>query len=464
MPRLFPTGRHRSYNKVSLSRAITGQPLPNQAHAESHVSLRSLRLNRRTFLRGAGVSISLPLLEAMSSGAAAATRARAVAPKRLVCIGTEYGMHAPAFFPKTTGTDFAMPELLAPLEKHRRRWTIIEGLDHRVGGGHKGVQAFLTGMRFSFNRGGMYSLDQYAADRIGSETRFASLPLDIGGSNSWSWNRYGVKLQGIGNPQVLFDRLFRQTSAIEQRRRRRELDTRNSILDAVLASARRIDRELGPADRHRFREYLNAIDETERRLKRAGYWLKQPKPSTAESDAALTASPRGNTGRGDKRLDGMRSMFDLLALALQTDSTRIATLHIPGGNGRFQIDGVNDGYHSLSHHGQDLEKISQLKLIEIEYSRELARFIDRLADTRDGKATLLENTMVFFGSGMGNASSHSNRNLPVLVAGGGFQHGRSLKYEPGKTPLCNLYVTMLQRLGIETGSFGNGTSTLTGFA
>ena len=433
------------------------------------MSFRSLKLNRRTFLHGAGVTIGLPLLEAMSTGAPSAARSRETNPKRLVCIGTEYGMHAPAFFPKTTGTDFSMTELLAPLEKHRRKWTIIEGLDHRVGGGHKGVQAFLTGIRFSFNRSGMYSLDQYAADRIGSETRFASLPLDIGGSNSWSWNRYGVKLQGIGNPQLLFDRLFRQTSATEQRTRRRELDTRNSILDAVLASARRIDGKLGPADRHRFREYLNAIDETERRLKQAGYWLKQPKPSATGADDAVAESTRGNKGGGnkgggDKRLDGMRIMFDLLALALQTDSTRIATLHIPGGNGRFQIDGVNDGYHSLSHHGQDPEKISQLKLIEIEYSRALARFIDRLAETRDGKDTLLENTTVFFGSGMGNASSHSNRNLPVLVAGGGFQHGRSLKYEQGKTPLCNLYVTMLQRLGIETGSFGNATGTLTGFA
>ncbi len=430
------------------------------------MSLRSLKLNRRTFLHGTGVTIGLPLLEAMSTAAPSAARNRKADPKRLVCIGTEYGMHAPAFFPRTTGTDFGVPELLAPLEKHRRNWTIIEGLDHRVGGGHKGVQAFLTGQRFSFNRGGMYSLDQYAADRIGSETRFASLPLDIGGSNSWSWNRYGVKLQGIGNPQLLFDRLFRQTSSAERKVRRRELDTRNSIIDAVLASARRIDRDLGPADRHRFREYLNAIDETEQRLKRAGHWLTQPKPSAGEGTAIENRKGKKseNSDSGDKRLDGMRITFDLLALALQTDSTRIATVHIPGGNGRFQIDGVNDGYHSLSHHGQDPEKISQLKLIEIEYSRALARFLDRLADTRDGTHTLLENTTVFFGSGMGNASSHSNRNLPVLVAGGGFQHGRSLKFEPGKTPLCNLYVTMLQQLGIETGSFGNATGTLSGFA
>ena len=419
------------------------------------------KLDRRTFLRGTGVALALPLLEATTPRPAAAAAPRQT-PRRLVCIGSEYGMHAPAFFPTGTGSDFALTELLSPLEKNRRHWSVIEGLDHGVGGGHKGVQAFLTGIRFSFQRSGMYSLDQYAADRIGSETRFASLPLDIGGSNSWSWNRYGVKLQGIGNPQTLFDRLFRQTSEGEKTRRRRELDTRGSILDAVLASARQIDRTLGQNDRHRFREYLNAIDETERRLKRAGFWLNQPKPRGTETGEFPVT--KGNSGGQDKRLTTMKLMFDLLTLALQTDSTRIATLHVPGGNGRFQIDGVGDGYHSLSHHGQDPEKIKQLKLIEVEYSRALARFLDQLAGVSEGDATLLDNTIVYFGSGMGNASSHSNRNLPVLVAGGGFRQGRSLKFTEGKTPLCNLYVSMLQQLGIETDSFSNATGTLTGFA
>ena len=295
------------------------------------------KLDRRTFLRGTGVALALPLLEATTPRPAAAAAPRQ-APRRLVCIGSEYGMHAPAFFPTRTGSDFALTELLKPLEKNRRNWSVIEGLDHGVGGGHKGVQAFLTGVRFSFQRSGMYSLDQYAADRIGSETRFASLPLDIGGSNSWSWNRYGVKLQGIGNPQTLFDRLFRQTSEGEKTRRRRELDTRGSILDAVLASARQIDRTLGHNDRHRFREYLNAIDETERRLKRAGYWLNQPKPRGTETGEVPVT--KGNSGGQDKRLTTMKLMFDLLTLALQTDSTRIATLHVPGGNGSFRVSSI----------------------------------------------------------------------------------------------------------------------------
>ncbi len=416
------------------------------------------KLDRRTFLRGSGVTLALPLLEATCPRTTAAEPSPRQAPRRLVCIGSSYGVHAPAFFPAETGNDFALTELLTPLKNSRRHWSVIEGLDHGVGGGHKGVQAFLTGVRFSFQRGGMYSLDQYAADRIGSETRFASLSLDVGGGSSWSWNRYGVKLRGIGNPQVLFDHLFRQTSTADKSRRHRELDTRGSILDAVLASARQIDRTLGHSDRHRFREYLNAINETERRLKRAGHWLNQPKP---QQDFPGT---KKNSNGQDKRLAIMKLMFDLMTLALQTDSTRIASLHIPGGNGRFQIDGVGDGYHSLSHHGQDPVKIKQLKLIEIEYTRALARFLDQLAAVSEGDGTLLDNTIVYFGSGMGNASSHSNRNLPVLVAGGGFQHGRSLKFAPGKIPLCNLYVSMLQQLGIETDSFSNATGTLTGFA
>ncbi|MDP7277123.1 MAG: DUF1552 domain-containing protein [Planctomycetaceae bacterium] len=416
------------------------------------------KLDRRTFLRGTGVTLALPLLEATCPRTTAAEPSPRQSPRRLVCIGSSYGVHAPAFFPAKTGNDFALTELLTPLKNSRRHWSVVEGLDHGVGGGHKGVQAFLTGVRFSFQRGGMYSLDQYAADRIGSETRFASLSLDVGGGSSWSWNRYGVKLRGIGNPQALFDHLFRQTSTDEKSRQRRELDTRGSILDAVLASARQIDRTLGHNDRHRFREYLNAINETERRLKRAGHWLNQPKPQQE-----FPGTNKSNNGQ-DKRLAIMKLMFDLMTLALQTDSTRIASLHIPGGNGRFQIDGVGDGYHSLSHHGQDPAKIKQLKLIEIEYTRALARFLDQLAAVSEGDGTLLDNTIVYFGSGMGNASSHSNRNLPVLVAGGGFQHGRSLKFPPGKIPLCNLYVSMLQQLGIETDSFSTATGTLTGFA
>ena len=147
-------------------------------------------------------------------------------------------------------------------------------------------------------------------------------------------------------------------------------------------------------------------------------------------------------------------MFDLCALAFRTDSTRIVTIHVPGGNGVLQLDGINDGYHSLSHHGQNPDKIDQLKRVELEYIKELARFIHTLESIPDGNGSLLDHTLIYFGSGMGNASSHSNRNLPVLLAGGNIKHGNSLKYERDSKPLCNLYVSMLQWLGVETDSFG----------
>ena len=148
-------------------------------------------------------------------------------------------------------------------------------------------------------------------------------------------------------------------------------------------------------------------------------------------------------------------MFDLCALAFRTDSTRIVTMHVPGGNGVLKLDGINDGYHSLSHHGQDPKKIEQLKQIELEYIKELAHFIQTLKDIPEENGSMLDHTLIYFGSGMGNASSHSNRNLPVLLAGGNMKHGSSLKYEQDSKPLCDLYVSMLQWMGVETDSFSS---------
>ena len=212
-----------------------------------------------------------------------------------------------------------------------------------------------------------------------------------------------------------------------------------------------MEKKLGSQDRHKFQEYLNAIEETQRRLSRAGYWIGKDKPVLPGSENAL----QHKSGGEERRFVAMRSMFDLCALAFRTDSTRIVTMHIPGGNGVLKLDGINDGYHSLSHHGQDPKKIEQLKQIELEYIKELAHFIQTLKDIPEGNGSMLDHTLIYFGSGMGNASSHSNRNLPVLLAGGNMKHGSSLKYEQDSKPLCDLYVSMLQWMGVETDSFSS---------
>ncbi len=365
-------------------------------------------------------------------------------------------MHAPAFFPSTTGPDYTLPELLVPLQPTRNALTVIEGLDHQLGGGHKGVQGFLTGERFSFSNSSMYSLDQYAADRVGNDTRFPSLTLDLNGTNSWSWNRYGVKMRGIGNPNQLFDMLFQPLLPNEKQRATAEINVEKSVLDTIARSGKQLDNKLGSQDRHKFQEYLNAVEETGRRLDRSRHWIRQDKPAVQDAKNALHQPSSGE----DRRYITMRSMFDLCALAFRTDSTRIVTIHIPGGNGVLKLDGISDGYHSLSHHGQDPEKIRQLKRVELQYVKELARFLNTLKDIPDGNGSMLDHTLIYFGSGMGNASSHSNRNLPVLLAGGNMKHSHSLKYQRDSKPLCNLYVSMLQWLGVETDSFGNSSGNM----
>ena len=235
------------------------------------------------------------------------------------------------------------------------------------------------------------------------------------------------------------------------------------MLDTVLGRAGQFRRGLAQNDRRKFDEYLNAVSEVEKQVLRSDAWLDRPKPALS---AVRSAPEYPDLEReGGRRIAQMRAMYDLAALALQTDSTRVISLKIPGGNASFPIEGVNDGYHSLTHHGKDPAKIAQLKKIEVYYTQELARFLNRLKSIREGDGTLLDHTIVLFGSGMGNASSHSNRNLPTLVAGGGFQHGRSLKFERprnGHNPLCKLFVSLLQQLKIETDSFGPAKGTLTG--
>ncbi|PHR90004.1 MAG: hypothetical protein COA78_35545 [Blastopirellula sp.] len=425
---------------------------------------KSWHIDRRTMLRGAGACLALPFLDSMRSTTQAASGNQPNA-KRLVCIGSDYGMNPEHFFPKQAGRDYELSHYLKPMAAHKNDFTVFGGLDHGVGGGHKGVSAYLTGYRFGYGSSNpMYSLDQYVADQIGSETRFASLPLSVGKGGNCSWNRYGILMQTVHDPQKLFDMMFRQNTDEEKQASHRRAVKEASILDAVLDSSNDLRRKLGKSDKRKFEEYLNSIDETQKRLANSVQWIDRTKP---DSDGGLELlEPTGKEEYFDQRIVQMRIMYDLLALALQTDSTRIASFHIPGGNASFQIDGVDDGYHSLTHHGHDEEKMRQLSLIEIQYTQELSKFLDRMKSIATEDGNLLDDTVVLYGSGMGNASGHSNRNLPMIVAGGRFDHGRSLQYTqgaPGQQSLCNLYVSIMQKLGIEADKFGPSTGRLTDF-
>ncbi len=370
-------------------------------------------------------------------------------------------MNPGGFFPEQTGEDYDFPPLLRPLEKHRPDFSIFNNLDHPgVGGGHGCSNTLLNGMELKDTRDHpqrLHSLDQLLAEQIGQKTRFPSLRLGSGGI---SWSRGGMILPTDGSPTRVFSRLFLEDNAKGKANQRRFLDEDGSILDVVHADAKRLGARVTAVDRAKLDEYLTAVREVELKLQRQTKWLDVPKPKA--SDEII----RGN----DEVVVDLNYpyntpvMYDLMVLALQTRSTNVITFGHPGGNRLFPFEGVELGYHSLTHHGKRPDLLRQLTIIELYYTQQLSRFLDRMKETRDvdGKP-LLDSTVVLFGSGMGNASSHSSRNLPILLAGGGFKTGQHHRFERNGRdgrPLCDLYVSILQKLGVETDRFSSSSGNL----
>lgn len=412
-----------------------------------------MNLNRRRFLRAAGVSLALPWLDALAKSPAARP------PRRMVCICTPLGLHTPFFFPERAGRDYRLTPYLEVLREFRGEFTVISGLAHpEVGSSHDSINSFLTAAPHPENRAGFrnsISLDQFAAERIGGETRFPSLALSSEGF-SLSWTRSGAIVPSDTSPSSVFRRLFLAGRPDEVQAQERRLRDGRSILDAVGGQARALRPTLGVADRGKLDEYFTSVRELERGLARSEEWSRRPLPR-------VNVEPPRDATNGADLIGRARLMFDLMHLAVQTDSTRLFTLLLLGTSNVPPIAGVSLGHHDLSHHGQDQGKITQLRAIELEKLRTFRAFLAKLKETREQGETLLDRTMVFFSSNLGNASSHSTRNLPVILAGGGFRHGQHLAFNPNNPPpLSNLYVSMLQRLGIEAERFGSSTGTLRG--
>ncbi len=413
---------------------------------------------RRAFLKGAGVTLAIPLLESLNVRAAG--RSETTAPMRMVCVGNEFGMYPGAFWPTKAGRKYEMPELLRPLERHREQFTLFSHLDHGLKGGHFAVHTFLTGVNAvdakTMPDGGI-SLDQRAAEHVGSRTRFPSLAIGseggLHGGPMMSWTRTGTRVPPIGGPRQLFEKLFVDEGEHAKELAQQRIDLRASILDTVLDEAQRLRRRSGQEDSQKLEEYLESVRSVEKQIELDRQWQNIQKPHVnipKPEDEGLTKD--------------LPKIYQLIKLALQTDSTRIATIEIGDGFAASDL-GIKDGYHNLSHHGQQEAKIKQLVEIERYQTEQLAIFLDALTETQDATtgAPMLDSTMVLFGSGMGNANSHNNVDLPVLLAGGGFRHGehRKLPEEQNKRiPLSNLYVSMLQQFGVETNRFSTSTGTL----
>lgn len=418
------------------------------------------RLSRRGFLAGAGVALSLPMLEAMEP-ATGRTASGPSTPRRLVAIQTNLGILPQFFWPEgpADGMDYGPSPYLDILRDHRRDMTIFKGVSHPdVDGGHAGEKSFLTAAPHpaSGTFRNSVSLDQVAAERLGTLTRIPVLVTHVGvAMKTLSYTRGGVPIPPERSVAALYRRMFVQGSTSEVNARIHDLGRGRSLLDFVGASARRLQKDLGPQDRARLDQYFTSVRELENRLHESAEWERRPKPvvqTPMPADVALDQFAAAN---------GL--MLDLVRLALETDSTRLVTIFVEALGRHADIPGVEHETHSLTHHGNRPEALGELRLIESAQFRALARFLTGLKNAREGQDTLLDRTMVLYGTCMGSANAHSNVNLPVLLTGGGFRHAGLLAFDTQRNyPLPNLYVSMLQRLGLEADRFATSTGTMRG--
>lgn len=419
-------------------------------------------MNRRRFiLKSLGATLALPslpslLASAVGGGSAVqAAKGAGSGARRFVAIGNLLGYQVKHLFPETTGAAYEPTTLLKPLWDVRKHMTVYRGLDHGVKGGHFAVHSFLSGVLNSEAQNrphGNVSIDQFIADEIGHQTRFPSLTVGseggIHGGCQIAWTKSGVRVPPITGPAELFDRLFVSDSPDRQSRRTQENQLLGSILDAGLEDANRLSRQVNREDKDKLDEYFTSIRDVEKRLELRQRWASLPKPK-----------PPFERPANKNKVQDLPLLYELLALALQTDSTRIATLEI-GGDFLPQDLGIDKSYHGLSHHGNDEAAIKHLITLETYQVEQFGKFLERLARIDDGDRTLLDSTAVLFGSGIGDANTHKNSDLPIILAGGGYRHGEYKKLPASganKVPLCNLFVDLAQRMGVEIDSFGSST-------
>jgi hypothetical protein len=421
--------------------------------------MQAHRISRRAMLRGTGVALALPALEIMNRRVGAADKP-AEAPRRMLNINTNLGLHTENLFPKAAGADYELTPYLDIIKDHRRDFTVISGLSHpEVDGGHSAEVSYLTAAphpRSDTFRNSI-SLDQFAIETLVPDTRFSSLVLASGSSRSLSFTRSGVMIPADSRPSQVFKRLFVDGTPMEVRTQLKRLSQGESIMDTVREQAKTFENGLGKRDKAKLDEYFSAVREVEVRLTKAQAWALKPKPK-------VTAKPPVDVQNNADMPARVRLMIDLIELAFSTDSTRFITFALDGMNAVPLVDGVTMDWHNASHHGQDDEKLAQLKIIELQQMRLFNELLAKFKQTRDGEASLLDRTIVQFGSNLGNASSHDTKNMPIIVAGGGFRHGSHLAFDPRKNPpLCNLYVQFLRRLGASVDVFASSDGVIPGF-
>lgn len=454
-------------------------------------SLQTSRFSRRQALRGLGVSLALPWLESLplahAAGRAAGAAGAAEPPLRMAFLFVPNGVHVPDWRPQTEGFGFQLPYILEPLASVKDELLVLSGLTHDKGrsngdgpGDHaRSASVFLTGSQprktSDANIRSGVSVDQLAAQAIGHRTRFASLELgceqgrgagncDSGYSCAYSSNiSWASEASPMGketNPRLVFERLFaggtaQQADAAAQQRRA----LRQSILDFVSEDAQKLQKKLASSDNRKLDEYLTGVREIERRMERASH-------ETQAQIADGTFTYEGPADIPGDYAEHIRLMCDMMVLAFQTDSTRIATFMLAnaGSNRSYRPIDVPDGHHDLSHHGGDPRKHEKIRRINRFHVAQFAYLLERLRTIREGDGSLLDHCMVVYGSGLSDGNRHNNENLPVLLAGRGngtILPGRHVVYEE-ETPMCNLFMAILDRAGVSAPFIGDSTGTLSG--
>ncbi|NNE90668.1 MAG: DUF1552 domain-containing protein [Verrucomicrobiales bacterium] len=429
-----------------------------------HIS-RDFSISRRTALRGLGTTMALPFLEAMLPAKIASAAAEKSIPKRAAWLYFGTGMNIREFTPEDEGKDFTYSRILKPLEPYREDITIFSNTYLEHGGGHHGDYTFMTGVEAK--KGGSIqntiSCDQIAAGHLGGDTRFESLQFCIqrgtgfgGNLRTLSWNQNGVPLASENDPHVVFNRLFKVDDPDEAAVREKGFRRRGSILDAVMEDAKSLEKQIGKADGEKLEEYFTSVREVEKQLERDKDWSVKPKPEVDPETAARYAEKYSiHLPSGQFVYEKYaKLMYDLLALAFQTDSTRIITYVVrqESSGGVFPEFGVSKGYHELSHHGNDPKNLDELAAVDTIYQEHFAHFLGKMKSIKEADgSSLLDHCVIGYSSGMG--IGHSKDLLPTAMFGGkamGIDHRGHLKL-PEQTPLSTVWHTMLDRLDVPVG-------------
>jgi Protein of unknown function (DUF1552) len=435
-------------------------------------------LSRRHALRVAGAALTLPLLEAMQPRVQAAPSTfrpwakSDVAQPRMICCYVPNGVNILEWVPKTSGDNYTLSPTLETLKDHKSDFTVISGLGHpQSQGGHSGADTWLTGANLKGKPGADYtnsvSIDQVAAEVVGKATRYSSLQLgDMSGtgaaghSHTLSFDINGTPLPSENSPRRLFERLFVPESAGDRAATMRRYAERRSILDDLAAESKALNAKLGQTDRKKLDEYLSSVRETEKQVERMQRWIDIPKPNVTDAGLQLVSKP----GDGHDRPMWLDVMLELSYLAFITDATRVISFEWSREAGGYGGGGEN--HHELSHHGGDAGMLAKLASIDRFHLSRLGRFMDMLKKTAEADGTMLDRTMILFGSGMnsGAGGEHSPKNLPTLVVGGhklGLKHGRHIAHNPDKhPPLSNVLLSLVQKMGLETSKFADATGTI----